>query len=183
MLAAVPWTLAALVLVALAGLIWLPIRVEGRLVREDRVEARLTLGLFGGLLPIRIDGGLGRAGTGAPEPEARARPRRRRRFRRGGAILRAAPDLVRGVLRAVRVERLRVNGAFGLADPADTGQLFGLLCPLLYGLPLSPRREIALRPVFDGPTLTGEAEGRVAVTLAPALGAAIRFGWRVLWNR
>jgi hypothetical protein len=98
-------------------------------------------------------------------------------------MLRAAPDLTRGLLRAVRVERLRVDGAFGLLDPADTGQLFGLLCPLLYGLPPSARREIALRPMFDGPSLTGEAEGRVAVTLAPALGAAIRFGWRVLWNR
>jgi hypothetical protein len=183
MLAAVLWTLAALVLAALAGLIWLPVRVEGRVARAERLEARLTLGLYGGLLPVRIDGGRRRPESQAPEPEARERPRRRRRFRRGGAMLRAAPDLIGGVLRAVGVERLRVDGAFGLADPADTGQLFGLLCPLLYALPPSPRREIALRPVFDGPTLSGEAEGRVAVTLAPALGAALRFGWRVLWNR
>jgi hypothetical protein len=180
MLAAVLWTLAALLLAALAGLIWLPIRVEGRVARAERVEARLTLGLYGGLLPIRIVGGRGRPES---RPETRERPRRRPRFRRGGAMLRAAPDLTRGLLRAVRVERLRVDGAFGLLDPADTGQLFGLLCPLLYGLPPSARREIALRPMFDGPSLTGEAEGRVAVTLAPALGAAIRFGWRVLWNR
>lgn len=181
MLAVVLWTLAVLALVTLAGLIWMPIQVEGRLAREDRVEARLTLGFFGGLLPLRIDGGREQPQPGTPEPEARERPRCR--FRHGGAMLRATPDLVRGVLRAVRVERLRVDGAFGLADPADTGQLFGLLCPLLYALPPSPRREITLRPVFEGPSLTGEAEGRVGVTLAPALGAALRFGWRVLWNR
>jgi hypothetical protein len=71
------------------------------------------------------------------------------------ALLRALPGLIGRTLRGVEVVSLRLRGRFGLADPAETGMLWGRLCPLLWASP-ALRGAVALEPDFDGARLEGE---------------------------
>ncbi|PQO24796.1 hypothetical protein C2I36_01560, partial [Rhodobacteraceae bacterium WD3A24] len=103
--------------------------------------------------------------------------RRRKRWRRGGGFVRGVPRLIAGLLGRFHLHRVRLDGAFGLPDPAETGHVFGLLTPLIYATPPSSRIAVRVRPVFTGPHLSGEAEAVIRVIPLTLLGPAIRFGW------
>ena len=151
---------------------------------------RLELRPFGRRFPLRLRfrGPAWRAT--APEPARPAdirdgaRQARRRRWRTAGRrvaprLLRNAPLLLRGLGSMFRVERLALSGRLGLPDPADTGQLFGVILPLSR-ICASERVAIEIEPVFDGPALEGEAEACLRVWPVRALPAAILFAWRAV---
>ena len=121
--------------------------------------------------------------SGEPDHEETTAHNRESRGRRHIVrMLRAAPRLVRGLVSAVSIERLRVTGRVGLADPADTGQLFGALFPLASMLH-SPRCAIDLQPDFAGPSLEGEIEAGIRVYPIRIVPATLRFGWQVFVRR
>ncbi len=183
MLAVLLWALAALAVLVLAVLA-LPVRLRFRAESEPVRRARVELGLLGGLVPWIGVADSARPRTAKHKPErpkthkkrrtkARASPRTLRR------MLRAGPDLLIGMLRQIRVERFLVECRFGLADPADTGQLFGMLAPVAYGGPWIVGRpaEVTLTPVFDRACLDGRAEIALSVVPLRLLPPALRFGW------
>ena len=174
------WTLLAVALVCLAAII-LPVRFDLHLNAEPQVHygivARPFLGYAPGL-PL-LDSARPRKKPAPKRKRRRARKSTRERTRRARLIAKAAPDLLRGLLGAVRLEAVRLDGAFGAADPADTGHVFGLLCPLIYALPGSERCHVRLRPDFDRPLLEGRFEARVRVVPIWIAGTVLRFGWRV----
>ena len=94
-------------------------------------------------------------------------------------MVRAGPGLIGGVLRCIRVDRFRVDCTFGLGDPAETGQVFGVLAPFVYGTRWAWGRAdaVALTPVFDRACLEGEADVALAVTPMRLLGPVLRFAW------
>ena len=96
-------------------------------------------------------------------------------------LLRAGPRLVGGVLRQIRLERLHVTARFGLGDPAETGQLFGMLAPVAYAPQWlgSKAVSVVLTPVFEARCLSGAAEGALAVTPIRLLPPGLVFVWRV----
>ena len=113
---------------AVVAVLCLPVRLRLHARSAPSRVARVELGLFGGLLPwiVVVD-------TERPKkPKAKAKPKeekKRKKKRRGkgrAGLWRALPGLFRGLLRPVRVERFEIDCTFGLGDPADTGQLFGL---------------------------------------------------------
>ena len=112
-----------------------------------------------------------------PAPEARKRGRGKG-SRRTARALRAAPRLFLGLLSVFRFERVRLSGRLGLADPADTGQVFGLILPLA-AVFNGPRVEVDIEPDFTGPVLQGAAEASTRIHLVRAIPPAIRFLWRV----
>jgi hypothetical protein len=84
--------------------------------------------------------------------------------------------LIRGILSSVRLDRLTLAGRIGLDDPADTGQVWGLLVPLIQIL-RGPRRRIDLAPDFSGPCLDLEATGEIAILPLRLIRAGAIFAW------
>lgn len=164
------WTLVALLgAVVLALLLPWHVRIEGHTTpRAARVELRL----LGGLAPA-IPIPLGRGGKDVRKDR---RNRRRSRRRRGRGAPRGIPALIRGILSAFRVRRLEVTGRIGLADPADTGQLWAAVAPVAFAL-AGPRRKIDIRPDFAGPRFDIDGRGEGTIRPLGLLTAGARFAW------
>jgi hypothetical protein len=84
------------------------------------------------------------------------------------------PALLRDTIAGVHLDRLEAQGRFGLADPAETGMLWGQLCPLLWAPPWRGGRvSLTIMPDFDRPGFSGE--GQLALHLVP-----LRLAWPAL---
>lgn len=170
--------LTVLGLAVLAALMLLPVRL---MVRAGSSPARLVVRLrvMGGLLPwlTVLDSDRPRGAAPAPDDQPEDAPSRRLDRARAGRLLRALPGLLRGLLGPVRIERLWLDARVGLADPADTGALYGALTPLVYGLGPALGAGVRLVPDFSGPVLAGEGEAVLSVVPARWLGPVARFAW------
>lgn len=196
MLSAILWILAALIAVALLAVL-LPIRVR-LAARSDpaprlRVDVRPLAGLSPWIAVFDSDRKTGRDVTGDKPPVAERnhgdrKPKPRRRRRKGKRtwpvrrMLNALPDLLSGLIRVFRIDRLDFEGQVGLDDPADTGTAYGMVAPVIHGAQgLWPGRvRVALVPVFDGPCLEGRAEAEISVVPFRVVPAALCFAWASL---
>lgn len=167
--AALAALLAALFAVIVLVLI-LPLRIE----LELRKEAGLTFSV--GLRPL---GGFGPrislSGRQNPPPAARKLGRKRRSDAR--RLVPAAARLVAAILRRIRIRALILDAKFGSGDPAETGQLYGMLAPLVYGTLPARRLQVSLEPEFGRAVLSGRAELDVSLVPAALIVPAVRFGW------
>ncbi|MCC0076608.1 MAG: DUF2953 domain-containing protein [Rhodobacter sp.] len=181
--------LAAVAIAALAALLLLPVQLWVQ-AASDPAHLLVRLRLFGGALPwIRVidSDRPGRGGSVEPRaaeaeqlleeeaPAPAARLSRRRMWR----MLRAVPALLQGLAGPVRLERLWLEARLGLDDPAETGQLFGALTPLVYGLggAWPGRVSLQLAPEFSGPVLEGRGEVILSVVPVRWFGPGLRFAW------
>ncbi|MBN8291696.1 hypothetical protein JI664_06950 [Rhodobacter sp. NTK016B] len=194
LLAALAWGVAG-VAGLLVVLLFVPVRLQARLSR-DPARFRLRFGLFWGLVRLTL------VDTGRPkalpktrrdlEPEASTSSKSatpRRNARRTGGRRRPWRALIRAgfeALSVIRVERFEGIIAFGLGDPASTGEAFGRAMGLVAATPC--RGRVQLVPVFDRVTLEGD--GILIVSLIPArlIPVAARLGWamrprRLSWGR
>lgn len=177
--------LLALVLAVLAA----PLRIELSLHKGARWRYTVALRFFGGIGPrLVLDSETRKPSPAEPAPkpddknERAKKPKRRRRKRRAFNMRRMAseaPALIGGLLRCFHLKSARLRARFGLGDPAETGQVYGLLCPAIANASALPRTELAIEPVFDALCLTGEAALELSVRPLALLGPAARFGWRV----
>lgn len=117
----------------------------------------------------------------ADETAGKGEPKKDRKRKKGG-IPAGIPAAVRGVLREIRIVRLWANGAFGLGDPADTGLVYGLLTPLIYGARGNAVR-LNVRPDFDRLCAEGDLDAIVQVTPVRLVPVAARFAWANLQRR
>ena len=175
-------------LALLIGLAVTPVRI--RFVASASPSWRLRVGarLFGGLMPtIPV---YDSARRDAPTRKQPAQPDAGRRKARPAPhkdhgliprMLRAAPRLAFELLGTIHLTRLAVDADVELADPADTGQLYGLLAPFLYGR--SHADSLNLRPDFTGPRLEGRALAELSVIPAAFVPPGVRFAWRVYGPR
>lgn len=184
LLAILGWTLVVLV-VALLVLLVVPVHLRlvamaGEGVRL-RGEMRLVSAGAPRLIRLETGGDRGRPDReegGTPSAEKKRRKRRETRGREGGSrawvrrLMREAPVAAGETLRAVHIDRLRAEGWFGLDDPADTGQFWGLIAPVAYGL--GPPSELAIRPSFDRVGIGGEAEARLHFTVLGLIAPGLR---------
>lgn len=113
-----------------------------------------------------------------PSMRRRDKPKKVRSRGRTRRMVRAMPDLMSGLLSTIRIERLAVSGRLGLDDPAETGQLFGILMPLRF-MATGTRFAVDIEPDFDGPSFNGRFDARLRFQPVRAMPAAMRFGWRV----
>jgi hypothetical protein len=138
--------------------------------------------LFGGLTPtIRFYDSTRRNVKKKPPPAKRKKEKSKRALQGLGRVRRAIaePHLLVDFLRPIHIERLAIDADIGFADPADTGQLYGLLCPVIHsGLPASVV-SIAVRPDFSGPRVSGEVVAELSFIPVAFLPPAARFAWRV----
>lgn len=108
-----------------------------------------------------------------PKPQRSLRPKRV-----NGAVIAALPELIKSIARHVHVAELHIDADFGLGDPAQTGQLCGLLMPLQYASPLPASVLLDLRPDFTRTCLHGSLTVAVRLTVGALAVPALRFSWR-----
>ncbi|MDJ1014903.1 MAG: DUF2953 domain-containing protein [Paracoccaceae bacterium] len=172
------------VLGLILALLCLPIILIGEACAGERTSLSLRARAFGGLAPpIELTGKSDKPRKKEKKKEKRREKKKPRRFgggrNRGSDMIAALPRLIGGLLSAVYIDRLELDADFGLEDPAETGHLYGLLCPVLYGFPPSPRRRIAIRPVFGQTCFRAEAKGAVRVTPVALLPPVAGFVWQI----
>ncbi|MCB4457910.1 DUF2953 domain-containing protein [Leisingera sp. McT4-56] len=165
-LAALLAVLFALIVLVLVS----PLRIELVLRKEAGLAYSAALRPLGGFGPrIRL------SGRRQPHPAAK-KPSRKRPFD-ARRLVPAAARLAVAILRRIRVRALILDAEFGSGDPAETGQMFGMLAPLAYATLPARRLQVSLQPVFDRAVLSGRAELDVSLVPAALIGPAVRFGW------
>lgn len=111
------------------------------------------------------------------DTQSRPAPTLWQRLQRDGSLLlsllRPAWRMVRSFPRAFAFKQVRLSGQVGLADPASTGQVQGLVCALRDVLPRQV--DVDLAPDFVTPGLRGQAAARVHMHLSKLLYYLARF--------
>jgi len=82
--------------------------------------------------------------------------------------------LVPDVLRHIKAEDFALEAQFGLDDPAETGQLYGALSPLLVGAALGHWR-IRCQPSFVGAGFEGSCKATLRARPLPLLWVGLMF--------
>ena len=79
----------------------------------------------------------------------------------------------------LRLARGAPPAALPLAEggPAETGQIFGMLTPVLYGVSNLRKIDVRIRPVFDQAAFSGHAAMVISVVPAMLVPPFLRFGW------
>lgn len=126
--------------------------------------------------PARPEGEPERGRRGPP-PAAALLERLRARRPLAGPLMNA----VRALPTAFRLRRLRLDAVVGLADPGDTGRLFGMAHALAFAAPRTV--DLSLTPDFANPGLHGRAEVRLHLRLHRLLYLAGRLGLAAAWVR
>jgi uncharacterized RDD family membrane protein YckC len=165
--------LAALLLLAVLST---PTDIYLRMKANPGVKLRVTARFFGGLTPLVNISGPTKKHTKTPAKTSK--PKRRMKLR-SSAILSAAVRLAQGLLRAVQIRSFKVEGAFGTGDPAETGEIYGALTPLIYGAGALPKLRIEVQPIFDRSHFSGEVTAGLRVTPIALLAPLLIFVWQV----
>lgn len=194
MLSVLLWGLAALLaLVVLAVVVlFLPFRLRLSARSAPGAFIRVEVRPFAGLLPWipLVDSTRPKEPEPEAEPETPEPERPAARKRRGPKIdvrrvLRALPRFIRDALRVFRIDRIEVEGIFGLGDPAETGAAYGTIAPPLVaaGYALGCPEAVRVTPDFDRATLEGRAEAEITVRPARAIRPTVAFAWAVFGPR
>ncbi len=177
---AVLLVLAVPVVLLIAALVT-PVKLD--CAARSAPELRLTVIArpFGGLTPpIRIYDSARKRVRKKPPP---AKPEKKpRSSRQGLARVRRAiakPQLLIDLLRPIRIERLMIDADIGFADPASTGEFYGMLAPVIYSSSPDSVVSVAVRPDFSGPRASGEIIAKLSFIPVAFFPPAARFAWRV----
>lgn len=187
------WVCVAMVAVMVLGVV-LPLHITLRIQSARALHGVLLLRPFGGVFPqLRVYDSARRRQMAPdhanPKPKKTTPKHRSARWtsrgRAGGVRGNPLPEaltLLRRVLHAFHVDRLHVDAEVGLGDPAETGRVFGQLCPVIYGVGpygATDRLGVNLRPNFDDACFHGSAEAALRVTPIAVIWPLMAFGWRV----
>ncbi len=185
------WALASalILLVLLAGLVLMtPVKLAMTLETSPTWRLEATLRLIDGLMPaISVPASHNDRRKNRPSKPGRARKARKRASRRSSArILRAIsamPRLLAGLLRRIHFDRLSVDADVGLGDPADTGQLFGLMIATTHAMPSKQNVSIVIRPDFAELRASGRLDAELSFVPLALIAPGVRFAWHILGSR
>lgn len=182
------WGLASALIALLmlvSAILATPVKFAFEMRTLPQWRLKIVVRLLGGLTPeisIHDSERQQQQGT-APKAKKKTTTRSRRMLRRIPRAVAATPQLLAGLLRPVHLERLAIDADIGLADPADTGQLFGMLAAANHGFPQPPRMSIVVRPDFSGPRASGELDAALSFIPLLLVPPGLRFAWRVFGPR
>lgn len=176
----------AITLVLLIAVLVTPVQIG--CIAHSATGGRLMISarLLGGLTPTIRFYDSARRNVRKQPPQAKQKKEKKKkktkRAHQGLTRVRrtiAEPHLLADLLRPIHIERLAIDADIGFADPADTGQLYGLLCPVIHSGLLASPVSIAVRPDFSGPRVSGEIVAELSFIPVAFLPPAVRFAWRV----
>ena len=178
MLAAILWIVAGLLILVVAvgaAALCTPSRITMAFDTDAKPAYALKIALFWGVLPVVMPSKRRRKGPRKRKRRGSDTAGRRRFWTHGPRMLRNAPRLLSRLIARVKLETLDLTVRVGLADPADTGVLYGALAPMAQLL--SGRTHVAVRPDFDTMGLSGR--GMVSARLVPIalLPPILGFAW------
>ena len=183
------WAVAMLAMLLLVLLVT-PIKLDLSMRTSPKWRLKIAARLLGGLTPpIPIhDSDRQRAKKKKPPDPKRKRRKKetglsRPAFAKGRRMISAAPDLLIDLLRPIHIQYLKVDMDIGLMNPADTGQLFGLLVPVIYSRRQNDTVSITVRPDFTAARLSGEITAMLNFIPVAFIPPAIRFAWRAFGPR
>lgn len=179
-------------LFGLVALLAVPVDVVFAVQRDERFEGRVTIGWLFGVVRIPVRPAHARA-----KPKKAKRARAHRVPRRGhnvSAMLRSEGFLGRLVslfhhlATRIHIRRLRLHVRLGLDDPADTGQLWGIVGPLAWAVPVPAVADVAIEPEFTGAVFRFDGEGAVRIVPIEILATLTAFAlspvtWRAFRAR
>lgn len=176
---------AIILLIALTVLVT-PVKLGLAIRTWPGWRLRIAVRLLGGLTPQIAVHDSARPGSKRRKPK----PTRKRGAggarhgpERFGRLAISAPRLVAGFLRPIRLERLKIDADIGFPDPADTGQLMGLIAAARVLAPSIPSLSIAVRPEFSGPCARGELDAELSFVPAAFIGPGVRLASHLLGSR
>lgn len=185
LLATILWLLLAMLVLVGMALIT-PVLVRVHLTTSPQFAYHVEVRPLAGLAP-RITLAVGpRKGSVAKPTQKPAKPKQRRmqRVKRVyGSVARAVPALIRDILNRIHLTKLHIDADYGLGDPADTGQLCGLLMPLQYASPMPASVSLDLRPDFTRTCLNGGLTAVFRVKVTSLFVPLSRFAWHVYGPR
>jgi len=170
------WGAAALLFI-LALLVSTPwkLHVSWRSAPKNHFAVRAQA--FGGLVPsFELARDL-HSSTKAKPAKSRSRLGARRKSLHTVQSLSAIQDLVKGLMRRLDVEDISVDAEFGSGDPAETGQLYGLLAPLTFSTHQVQNIHLVARPNFNERCLNGGACMRVRLVPITLVIPIALFAW------
>lgn len=168
-------------LLGLIVVLAIPIELAFTLQREERLQTRVTLGWLFGLvkIPLSVEGE--KADSAAPPAPKKPRHTQSRRKLHMGAML-LSQGFVARVIRLLRrlkasihIRQLRLQILLGLDDPADTGQLWGIVGPLALTIPVPAGADVAIQPEFTGATFQVDGEGVIRIVPIEIIGTILVF--------
>jgi hypothetical protein len=171
------WVGVALLMI-IALIVLLPIHVVLSWQSDPAKPSTALLRLFGGVSPaIKVYDS--HKPPKAKMKAAHKAPKRRKKRGRGwvpkGDMLAEGMALLRRLLEAVHIDALRLDAEIGLGDPAETGQLYGQLCPLIY----TTGGHVFVRPNFETACLQGSALAQLHFAPLGLIWPFARFSWRM----
>ncbi|MEA2045764.1 MAG: DUF2953 domain-containing protein [Euryarchaeota archaeon] len=169
-----------------------PVDLEGRMVWDERPETRIRIGWLFGLVHKNI-GGEGEEKERVP-PEDNEKKNKKKRIdgREVLQIIRIEgmpgrlEEMATGLIGALRIRFFRVHIRVGLADPADTGRLLGLLWSMIAPLEAFFPMDAKIEPNFYEEVFGAEMAGVVRVWPIRAAPPVVRFllsrpAWKAGW--
>jgi hypothetical protein len=175
------WLVAALatIVLAIVAALAVPVQLEVSAELTDRLRGRVRLRWW--FAVINVTSG---ATVANKHPAAVATPRSAATPTGGGRAMLAAlrtsglvPSamrLVRVLLARIHLRRFHLRARYGLGDPADTGQLSGILAPVL-ALASARGMDVRCRPEFTDAVLDGSCSGTIAVRPLSVFAVIIAF--------
>ena len=192
----------AAVILLIVAVLAIPVQLDVHAELTDRPHARVRLRWLFGLLNVRLGGR--RSRVQAPPAEAvaikngLAGPNARKPSGRGRRLIAALETrgvmarvvlFVHDLFGLVRVQNFVLRARYGFDDPADTGQLYGALAPVLV---LASVKEVDLicTPDFAQQSVEGTCSGIISVRPLSVAGVIVAFlcsppVWRaaISWRR
>lgn len=163
-----------------------PVKLAFTVRTSPRWQLKIAARLLGGLMPAILIHNSARRRRKKKTPKAKKKRLAmmpRHAMVRVPRVIAAAPRLLAGLLRPIYLERLTVDADIGLADPADTGQLFGLLSAVNYSRPPTSAVSLLVRPDFARPCVSGELDAELSFIPLAFIPPGVRFAWRVFGSR
>lgn len=169
MLTALFW-LGIGLLLGMLILLAIPFDVVFRLTKDDSFRLRLSIAWAFGLLSKDLGKTTDKPSTKKPKTK-KSRSKQAGKGKAGMAIafirsqgmparlLRLAQDM----WRQLRIRQLHLHLTLGLDDPADTGQLFGIMAPALIQTNRMTKLDLQVQPDFSQPVLLANGRGQLRV--------------------
>lgn len=195
MVGAIAWTVLWVVLIALAALallVALPVRLFVHAQTGEPSQFVARVGLLGGAVPAitltdhdRKDASETKKRKKA---EKKAKKKAEKRRKHAGAAsqgppakawLQGLPQLLCDLFREIHIERLQAQLIFGFEDPSDTGAMFGLLTPWMYGLSALGQISLLAQPDFGQARLDGVLDATIEVTPGKLIKPVVAYVWSI----
>ena len=172
-------TALATIVLAIVAALAVPVQLEVSAELTDRLSGRVRLRWWFAVINLTS-----RATVAKKHPVAVTTPRSAVTPTGGGRAMLAAlrtrglmprvMRLVRALLGRIHLRRLHLTARYGLGDPADTGQLSGMLAPVL-ALASARGMDVRCRPEFTAAVIDGSCSGTIAVRPLSVLAVIIAF--------